>query len=219
MNGKVIIKVKITQTDEDDETLFMRFHQGDTRAFDELLTLYKPFINYWSRTYFGKGLTTKDLFQEGSIGLYKAVLRFDPNKGATFKSYAQTNIKSMMINACKKSNRLKHSILNQSISLYRRAGKYTERPLLEFVASSEPSPEENTLSMYELTERVQVFKSFIASLSELERGVLFRFAKGHSHRVIALEMDIKTKAVDNALTRIKRKIANLYPDKKTVDSY
>lgn len=218
MNGKVIIIVTKTQTEQDDETLYMRFHHGDKSAFDELLNLYKPFINYWSRTYYGKGLTTKDLFQEGSIGLYNAVLRFDPNKGATFKSYAQTNIKSMMINACKKSNRLKHSILNQSISIYSRAGKNTERPLMEFVASSEPSPEENTLSMYELIERVKVIKTFVASLSELERGVLLRFTKGHSHRVIALEMDIKTKAVDNALTRIKRKIAHLYHDKKTVDS-
>jgi len=192
-----------------EEELISRFHRGDRTAFNELLHLYQPFITFLTRKFFCKGLSQNDLFQEGSVGLYKAVLRYDPCKGSTFKSFAETNIKSMIISAVQKGNRLKHSFLNFGISLYRSLDFDPDKTTyIDFLPSNEPSPEEHCIKLCEMYEKKELLGNFLGTLSELEKEVLSSYVHGSSYREIAIHLGVEMKAVDNALTRIKRKISD-----------
>lgn len=55
---------------------------------DELIERYLPLAESLSRRYQHSGQPLDDLVQVASIGLLKAVDRFDPERGVTFESYA-----------------------------------------------------------------------------------------------------------------------------------
>ncbi len=51
-----------------------------------------PLVERLARRYAGRGEPVDDLIQAGTIGLVKAVDRFDPNRGSTFESFATPTI-------------------------------------------------------------------------------------------------------------------------------
>ena len=58
------------------------------------------------------------------------------------------------------------------------------------------------------TEELQSLVSCLSSvLSELESNVLSLYLDGHSYEAIGDRLDCDTKTVDNALQRVKRKVA------------
>lgn len=73
-----------------DETmrLICRAHQGDKEARDRLVTENVGLI--WSivRRFTGRGCDMEDLFQIGSIGLMKAIDKFDTDYEVRFSTYA-----------------------------------------------------------------------------------------------------------------------------------
>jgi RNA polymerase sigma-B factor len=62
--------------------------RDDPRKRDELIERYLPLAESLARRYQHSGQTLDDLTQVASIGLVKAVDRFDPNRGVNFESYA-----------------------------------------------------------------------------------------------------------------------------------
>ncbi len=73
-----------------DETMVLiaRAHQGDKTARDQLVSDNMGLI--WSivRRFAGRGYEMEDLFQIGSIGLMKAIDKFDLNYEVRFSTYA-----------------------------------------------------------------------------------------------------------------------------------
>ncbi len=55
---------------------------------DYLVLLHSPLVEHCARPFLSSGEPLEDLLQEGSIGLIKAVDRFDPEKGVRFSTYA-----------------------------------------------------------------------------------------------------------------------------------
>jgi RNA polymerase sigma-B factor len=74
----------MTDTDPDDPT-----HR---RARDELVTLHLPLVHFLARRFRDRGEPLEDLVQVGTIGLIKAVDRFDPQRGVEFSTYATPTI-------------------------------------------------------------------------------------------------------------------------------
>lgn len=60
---------------------------------------YLELVEILARRYQKYGLPYEDLFQEGYLGLAEAAGRYDPNKGASFKTYAGFWIKKYMLRA------------------------------------------------------------------------------------------------------------------------
>ncbi|MHB8510652.1 MAG: SigB/SigF/SigG family RNA polymerase sigma factor [Actinomycetota bacterium] len=64
----------------------------DPAAREQLVELYYPMAEYISRRFAGRGEPLEDLLQVASIGLLKAIDRFDPERGVRFDSYAVPTI-------------------------------------------------------------------------------------------------------------------------------
>jgi len=66
--------------------------RDDPGARDELVRLHYPLVEYLARRFAGRGEPVEDLVQVASIGLLKAIDRFDPERGVKFSTYATPTI-------------------------------------------------------------------------------------------------------------------------------
>ena len=74
---------------EEERELALRLRdEGDVEAARKLVLHNLRFVIHVARGYSGYGLPLADLIQEGSIGLMKAVKRFDPEVGVRLVSFA-----------------------------------------------------------------------------------------------------------------------------------
>lgn len=73
---------------EDTLALLGRAHQGDKKARDRLFHENTGLIYCAAKRFLGRGVDMEDLFQIGSIGLLKAVDKFDTSFEVKFSTYA-----------------------------------------------------------------------------------------------------------------------------------
>jgi RNA polymerase sigma-B factor len=77
----------------EDRRLLLRYHRdGDKSARDELVNRFMPLARQLARRYQRHSEPMDDLIQVASIGLVKAIDRFDPERGTAFSSYAVPTI-------------------------------------------------------------------------------------------------------------------------------
>jgi RNA polymerase sigma-32 factor len=84
-------------TAEQEKVLADRFYyENDLEAARELVLCHLRFVVHLARSYQGYGLNQADLIQEGTVGLMKAVKRFNPEVGVRLVSFAVHWIKAEM---------------------------------------------------------------------------------------------------------------------------
>jgi RNA polymerase sigma-32 factor len=82
-------------TEEEELTYAREYREdGNLYAAEQLVLSHLRYVVKVARLYSGYGLGLADLIQEGTIGLMKAVKRFDPDKGVRLVSFAVHWIKS-----------------------------------------------------------------------------------------------------------------------------
>lgn len=74
------------------ELLVRMREQGDAQAREELITRYLPLVRSSARRFASRGQAVEDLIQVGSIGLIKAIDRFDIERGVELSTYATPTI-------------------------------------------------------------------------------------------------------------------------------
>lgn len=72
----------------------------------QIVRLNQRFVARLARRYIGHGLQFEDLFQEGNIGLMRAIDKFDWKKGYKFSTYAEWWVKEGITRAIKNKSRL-----------------------------------------------------------------------------------------------------------------
>ena len=200
--------MKLADTAHDlltDETLCLHAASGDRIAEEVLVMRYNRLVRICARPYFLAGGDSEDLIQEGMVGLLSAIREFSLEKGGLFRTYAETCIRNRIFSAIRAATRDKHTPLNHYVSY--------ETPLLDgrtdsysFSASrqSQQNPEELFISKEEFRERLGTLKG---QLSGLEADILDLYLHGFSYVEIAQQVMRSPKAVDNAVQRIRRKVA------------
>jgi RNA polymerase sigma-B factor len=87
-------KVTLQQLDtlSEYELLTRARQEGDKAAREELITRYLPLVRSLARRFMSRGQPLEDLVQVGSIGLIKAIDRFDLERGVELSTYATPTI-------------------------------------------------------------------------------------------------------------------------------
>ena len=177
-----------------DEELCANAQRGDSEAERELAERYSRVVRVCARPYFLEGGDMEDLIQEGMFGLIKAMRDYSPEGDASFSTYAQACIKNRIYSAIRTALRKKHTPLNESVSF--------EGEELKNAASGEGNPEDAVIS----SEKLEEFKTSLDRiLSQFEQDVLKLYLEGWSYEEIGEQLGRSSKAVDNAVQRIRRK--------------
>ena len=195
-----------------DEELALLAQQGDDQAMYLMLDRYKNFVRAKARSYFLVGADHEDIVQEGMIGLYKAIRDWREEKNAAFRGFADLCVTRQIITAIKTATRQKHIPLNTYVSLNRPVyDGEGDRTLIEVLKEEEYlSPESVVIS----GEDFSAIKSKIGKLlSPLEMDALEGYIEGRSYQEISIATGHHVKSIDNALQRVKKKLAKLLSER------
>lgn len=188
-----------------DEEVVIEAQKRNVRAQEFLINKYKNFVKAKAKSYFLIGADKEDIYQEGMIGLYKAIRDFKADRLSSFRAFAEICVTRQIITAIKTATRQKHIPLNTYISLNKPIyDDESDRTLLDVLSGAKiTDPEELVISREEV---INIQNEIGEVLSELEMEVLMSYLDGKSYQEIACDLDRHAKSIDNALQRVKRKL-------------
>ena len=186
-----------------DTSLQILASEGDREAEEKLAERYLRLVRACARPLFLAGGDSEDLIQEGTFGLLSAIRHYDPKSDASFKTFAEHCIRKRLLSVIKSASRLKHFPLNDGISLE----QLSEEPganLSAFPEFFRRTPEELVLAR---ESKEELYLAFLQCLSKFEIKVLDLYLDGLSYREIADRLGKSAKSIDNAVQRIRHKLA------------
>ncbi len=188
-----------------DEEIVALAAEGEVFAEEYIINKYKAQVKAKTKSYFLIGADRDDIYQEGMIGLYKAIRDFKSDKLASFRAFAELCITRQIITAIKTATRQKHIPLNSYVSLNKPIyDEESDRTLMDVLSTMHISdPEELIISK---EEKQKIEDKMNEVLSPLEIQVIKLYLDGKSYQEIAEELDRHSKSIDNALQRVKRKL-------------
>ena len=182
-----------------DRELARLFLSGDEDAAVTLISRYLPLVRSRASAFASAGDSFEDLCQEGTIGLLAAMRGYDPEK-SSFATFARLCIDRVLISAERLKTRRKNIPENSIIAI---DGDEDDN-LNEKLSSGDVNDPEAIIIRRE--DYMRLMLKVANELTPLESKVLNLYVSGNSYGEIAKRLDISSKAVDNALQRIRRKL-------------
>ena len=175
-----------------DDDLILKVRDNDSSAYGALFERYKNNIKRIVDKYSAL-LDKEDLLQEASISFYYAIQFFD-FQSASFSTFSSVCVERSIISAVNKTN-AKKRIPTELIV-----------PLGDEVVSESDDPENVVLQK---EAHALVSEQIVNKLSEFELLVLKSYLATGSYDDTATELSVSRKSVDNALSRVRRKLDSL----------
>lgn len=152
--------------------------------FEENMNL----VYYTIRRYYSKHINDDDIIQEGMIGLYRAVMDYDPEKGQ-FSTHAVHKIRGAISQAIKIITRRAPTVSLDGMRDNYEDGEYT---LDQFIVGS---PDEGYTDWTPLMKK----------LTDQEKVVLNGLIEGNTQSDMARVMGVSRQRVEQIMRKIKKK--------------
>ncbi len=163
--------------------------KGNSKDIEYIFNAFKQSVSACAKKLRNENFDYDDAVQEGNIGLFKAILSYCENKGASFPTYAKKCILNSMLSARQAAIAQKHSVLNDAMPL-------DESILLQSFESDFMVKEQNR-------EFIKIAKK---KLSDFEFLVFSLYTMQYTYKEIAEITGKDEKSVNNAIQRIRSKL-------------
>lgn len=180
----------VSEIQVSDEQLAALARDGNDEAFALLVSRFSGVLHRLSAK-FGGVSDADDLSQEGLLGLLSAAKTYREGGAASFGTYAYTCMRNRMLSAVRTAQ--------NEFSLVSTEEEETALP--------QPTGGDPAALVVRLEELETLRAHLRAVLTEREYQVLTRYLRAYSYDEIAADLSIGRKSVDNALTRLRRKLA------------
>ena len=175
----------------DEETLIASAKSGDQVAFEALVDSYKRLVKFHIKALDTDPSIYDDLYQEGLIGLLKAVRSYD-GKSSSFATFASLCVRNSIISGVRKYS-------NQT-------AKTVTLPELPSDDETSPSAEDVLLDGVRVKT---LYKKVYSVLSPFERTVFEMYLSDMSYETIAFVTGKSVKSATNAVFRIRTKLKQI----------
>lgn len=163
---------------------------------DEIARKYSRLVSREVRQFFLRSIGDgDDLYQEGMMGLLKAIRQYDPLRNDSFEAFATLCVRSRLYDA-----------VRSDASFSRREEQAIEH-LIRFSEVSGHSAADPEAYVLDGESTREIRNILDGILSSFEASVLEPYLEGYSVQEISQMLSKEPKAVHNAVARIRKKLA------------
>jgi len=173
--------------------------QTDEKLINQTIIEYEYIIKIIISKYKIMPKDYDDAFQEGRLGLLKAIQAYQDNKGANFTSFASLCIDRQILSFLRNQGRKKNKIHQYSYSL---DSYHTELEI------SKLSHKKNNVEEYLFTKMhyEHVYYKALVQMSGLEKNIYRNYVTGYTINELSEAYDIPKKQVYVIIAKAKKKI-------------
>ena len=175
--------------------LVRKAKDGDEEAFAALCRTYKNMIYKIIYSFNPESgdftIDLDDMYQEGCLALYDAVLGYEEDRNVMFSTFAYIVIRSRVRAFIRNQHRIVYENM-YSLDLHYHDGELCVR--------------EDPVTYHKELRFKQDLKKFFSELPQQDRQILILRGDECSYKEIAQRLDISVKTVDNRLAKLRKRL-------------